>query len=117
MKVRPLDALHRIVYLDHIHVKTRGAGTVRVETVYRALDISMAGEKEGLGLWIAQTEGTAFWLQVVTNSGAGVGGIFIACADGLKGVPDAIEAVYPKTARPLPLTTRFWLLATQRRRA
>jgi putative transposase len=72
---------------------------VRVKAVYLALGISMAGEKEILGLWIAQTEGAKFWLQVVTElKNRGVQDIFIACVDGLKGLPDVIEAVYPKTA-------------------
>ena len=98
-QARPLDALYPIVYLDCIHVKTRDAGAVRAKAVYLALGISMTGEKEILGLWIAQTEGAKFWLQVVTElKNRGVQDIFIACVDGLKGFPDAIEAVYPKTA-------------------
>lgn len=96
---RPLDALYPIIYLDCIHVKTRDAGTVRVKAVYLALGINLAGEKELLGIWIAQTEGAKFWLQVVTElKNRGVQDIFIACVDGLKGFPEAIEAVYPKTA-------------------
>jgi putative transposase len=103
-QARPLDGLYPIVYLDCIHVKTRDAGAVRVKAVYLALGISMAGEKEILGLWIAQTEGAKFWLQVVTElKNRGVQDIFIACVDGLKGFPDAIEAVYPKTAVQLCL--------------
>lgn len=96
---RPLDALYPIIYLDCIHVKTRDSGTVRVKAVYLALGINLAGEKELLGIWIAQTEGAKFWLQVVTElKNRGVQDIFIACVDGLKGFPEAIEAVYPKTA-------------------
>jgi len=96
---RPLDALYPIVYLDCIHVKVRDAGAVRVKAVYLALGINLAGEKELLGLWIAQTEGAKFWLQVVTElKNRGVQDIFIACVDGLKGFPEAIEAVYPKAA-------------------
>ncbi len=95
---RPLDALYPIVYLDCIHVKARDAGTVRVKAVYLALGINLSGEKELLGIWIAQTEGAKFWLQVVTElKNRGVQDIFIACVDGLKGFPEAIEAVYPKT--------------------
>ena len=98
-QARPLDALYAVVYLDCIHVKTRDAGAVRAKAVYLALGISMSGEKELLGLWIAQTEGAKFWLQVVTElKNRGVQDIFIACVDGLKGFPEAIEAVYPKTA-------------------
>jgi len=96
---RPLDALYPIVYLDCIHVKVRDTGTVRAKAVYLALGINMAGEKELLGIWIAQTEGAKFWLQVVTElKNRGVQDIFIACVDGLKGFPEAIETVYPKTA-------------------
>lgn len=96
---RPLDALYPIVYLDCIHAKVRDAGAVRVKAVYLALGINLAGEKELLGIWIAQTEGAKFWLQVVTElKNRGVVDIFIACVDGLKGFPEAIETVYPKTA-------------------
>ncbi|MBU2845278.1 IS256 family transposase [Acidithiobacillus ferriphilus] len=96
---RPLDVLYPIVYLDCIHVKTRDNGAVRAKAVYLALGINLAGEKELLGLWIAQTEGAKFWLQVVTElKNRGVQDIFIACVDGLKGFPEAIETVFPKTA-------------------
>ena len=96
---RPLDALYPIVYLDCIHVKVRDAGAVRVKAVYLAVGINLAGEKEVLGLWIAQSEGAKFWLQVVTElKNRGVQDIFIACVDGLKGFPEAIEAVFPRTA-------------------
>lgn len=95
-QARPLDAIYPIVYLDCIHVKVR-EGAVRVKAVYLAIGITMAGEKEVLGLWLAQTEGAKFWLQVVTElRNRGVQDIFIACVDGLKGFPDAIEAVFPK---------------------
>jgi putative transposase len=77
-------------------VKVR-EGAVRVKAVYLAIGITMTGEKEVLGLWLAQTEGAKFWLQVVTElRNRGVQDIFIACVDGLKGFPDAIEAVFPK---------------------
>ena len=93
---RPLDAIYPILYLDCIHVKVR-EGAVRVKAVYLAIGITMTGEKEVLGLWLAQTEGAKFWLQVVTElRNRGVQDIFIACVDGLKGFPDAIEAVFPK---------------------
>lgn len=96
---RPLDALYPIVYLDCIHAKVRDSGAVGVKAVYLALGVNLSGEKELLGLWIAQTEGAKFWLQVATElKNRGVQDIFIACVDGLKGFPEAIEAVYPKTA-------------------
>lgn len=97
-QARPLDAVYPIVYLDCIHAKVRD-GAVRVKAVYIALGVNMAGEKEILGLWIAQTEGAKFWLQVVNElRNRGVQDMFVACVDGLKGFPEAIEAVFPKTA-------------------
>ena len=93
---RPLDAVYPIVYLDCIHVKIRDSGAVRAKAAYLAIGINMNGEKEVLGLWIAQTEGAKFWLSVVTElKNRGVQDIFIACVDGLKGFPEAIETVYP----------------------
>ena len=98
-QARPLDALYPILYLDCIHVKVRDAGAVRNKAVFLAIGVNLDGHKEVLGLWIAQTEGAKFWLQVVTElKNRGVQDIFIACVDGLKGFPDAIEAVYPKAA-------------------
>ncbi|QPK61954.1 IS256 family transposase [Methylomonas sp. LL1] len=96
---RPLEPVYPIVYLDCIHVKVRDTGAVRVKAVYLAIGINLNGEKKVLGLWIAQTEGAKFWLQVVTElKNRGVQDIFIACVDGLKGFPEAIETVYPQTA-------------------
>lgn len=70
-----------------------------IETVYLAIGINLAGEKKVLGLWIAQTEGAKFWLQVATElKNRGVQDILIACVDGLKEFPEAIEAVYPRAA-------------------
>ncbi len=95
----PLDALYPILYLDCIHVKVRDTGVVRNKAVYLAIGVNMEGHKEVLGQWIAQTEGAKFWLQVVTElKNRGVQDIVIACVDGLKGFPDAIEALYPKAA-------------------
>lgn len=72
---------------------------MRVKAVYLAIGVTLAGEKEVLGMWLAQTEGAKFWLQVVTElRNRGVQDIFIACVDGLKGFPEAIEAVFPKAA-------------------
>ena len=97
-QARPLDALYPIVYLDCIHAKVRDSGAVRVKAVYLALGVNLNGDKELLGLWVAQTEGAKFWLQVTTElKNRGVQDIFIACVDGLKGFPEAIEAVFPKT--------------------
>lgn len=96
---RGLDPLYPILYLDCIHVKVRDAGAVRNKAVYLAIGVNKEGHKEVLGLWIAQTEGAKFWLQVITElKNRGVQDILIACVDGLKGFPDAIEAVFPKAA-------------------
>lgn len=122
LQTSPLDALFPIAYLDCIHAIVRDAGAVRVKAVYLALGVNLNGDKELLGLWVAQTEGAKFWLQVVTElKNRGVQDIFIACVDGLKGFPEAIEAVFPKTAvqlcivhvvrKRLPqavLTAEFW---------
>jgi hypothetical protein len=90
--------------MDCIHVKVRDSGAVRVKALYLAIGVNLEGIKEVLGLWMAQTEGAKFWLQVVTElKNRGVADIFIACVDGLKGFPDAIEAVFPKTAVQLCL--------------
>lgn len=95
---RPLDALYPIVYMDAIRVKGRGNGHVVNKAVYLAIGITLDGVKEVLGMWVAETEGAKFWLQVVTElKNRGVQDIFIACVDGLKGFPEAIEAVYPRT--------------------
>lgn len=95
---RPLDKLYPIVFLDCLVVKTREDGRVRNKSVYLALGVNMEGQKELLGLWIANTEGAKFWLNVVTElQNRGVEDIFVACVDGLKGFPEAIETVFPDT--------------------
>ena len=95
---RQLEAVYPIVYLDAIQFKVRDSGHVRNKAVYLAIGITVSGLKEVLGLWIAQTEGAKFWLQVVTElKNRGVSDIFIACVDGLKGFPEAIETVFPQT--------------------
>ena len=93
---RPLDALYPILYLDALQVKVRDGAHVRNKAIYLASGVNLSGIKEVLGLWVAQTEGAKFWLQVVTElKNRGVPDIFIACVDGLKGFPEAIEAVFP----------------------
>ena len=95
---RQLDAVYPIMYLDAIQFKVRDSGHVRNKAVYLAIGITLSGLKEVLGLWIAQTEGAKFWLQVVTElKNRGVQDIFIACVDGLKGFPEAIETIFPQT--------------------
>ncbi|WP_420615552.1 IS256 family transposase [Candidatus Palauibacter sp.] len=95
---RPLDAVYPIVYLDAIHVKVRSRGHVQTHAVYLALALNLEGNKELLGLWVGEAEGTKFWLSVLTElRNRGVEDILIASIDGLKGFPEAIESVFPKT--------------------
>lgn len=95
---RQLDAVYPIVYMDAIQFKVRDNGHVKSKAIYLAIGVTMDGLKEVLGLWIAQTEGAKFWLQVVTElKNRGVTDILIACVDGLKGFPEAIESVFPQT--------------------
>jgi putative transposase len=95
---RQLDAVYPIVYMDAIQFKVRDNGHVKSKAIYLAIGVTLDGLKEVLGLWIAQTEGAKFWLQVVTElKNRGVTDIFIACVDGLKGFPEAIESVFPQT--------------------
>jgi putative transposase len=97
-QTRPLDAIYPIVYLDALVVKMRAEGRVENRAVYVAIGINLEGQKEVLGLWTSANEGAKFWLQVLTElQNRGVKDIFIACVDGLKGFPQAIETVYPKT--------------------
>ena len=95
---RPLDAIYPIVYLDCIVVKVRQDKRVINKAIYLALGINMEGQKELLGMWLSETEGAKFWLNVLTElQNRGVNDILIACVDGLKGFPDAIQTVFPAT--------------------
>ena len=95
---RPLDAIYPIVILDALVLKIRDNGSVSNKSAYLAMGINMEGKKELLGIWLAQTEGAKFWLQVITElKNRGVEDILIACCDGLKGFPEAIESVFPRT--------------------
>ncbi len=97
-QARPLDRVYPVLYFDCLFVKSRQDGPVRNKAVYLALGINLQGEKELLGMWIAETEGAKFWLSVFNElKSRGVEDCFIACVDGLKGLPEAIEAVYPQT--------------------
>uniref|UniRef100_UPI000489F0A6 IS256 family transposase n=4 Tax=Zooshikella ganghwensis TaxID=202772 RepID=UPI000489F0A6 len=90
--------VYPIVYLDCIMVKVRQDKRVVNKAVYVALGVNLEGQKELLGLWLGEQEGAKFWLSVLTElQNRGVQDILIACVDGLKGFPDAINAVYPKT--------------------
>jgi len=93
---RPLDEVYPIVYLDCLVVKIRQDRRVINKAVYLALGVNMEGHKELLGMWLSENEGAKFWLNVLTEiQNRGVKDILIACVDGLKGFPDAINTVYP----------------------
>lgn len=95
-KNRPLDAIYLIVYLDCIVVKVRQDSRVINKAVFLALGINLDGQKELLGMWLAENEGARFWLNVLTElKNRGLNEILIACVDGLKGFPEAINTVYP----------------------
>lgn len=95
---RALEPLYPIVYLDALYVRMRDNGQVQNRAVYVAIGVNVEGYKEVLGLWTSSNEGAKFWLQVLTElRNRGVQDIFIACVDGLKGFPAAIETVYPHT--------------------
>ncbi len=94
---RPLSAVWPIVYFDGITVHVRGAnGRVSQHTIYVALGVDLAGQKELLGLWLGENEGAKFWLSCLTDlKNRGLGDIFVACIDGLSGFAEAIRAAYP----------------------
>jgi transposase-like protein len=97
-QARPLATIYPIVWLDAIHYKIRDNGKVAGKAVYTILGVTLDGRKEVLGLYISEHEGANFWLQVLTDlSNRGVQDILIACVDGLKGFPEAIEALFPNT--------------------
>ena len=93
---RPLETMYPIVYFDALRLKIRDEGVVRNKAVYLALGIDASGHKEVLGMWIEQTEGAKFWLKVFNElRNRGVNDVLIAVVDGLRGFPEAIEAVFP----------------------
>jgi putative transposase len=95
---RPLEAIYGIVYLDALYVKMRHEGRVENRAVYVAIGVDLDGRKEVLGLWTSGSEGAKFWLAVLTElKNRGVKDILLACIDGLKGFPQAIETVFPET--------------------
>jgi putative transposase len=96
-QTRPLDAVYPIVWLDGIVIKAHHGKLVINKSVHVVLAVNLRGEKEVLGLWIAENEGAKFWLQVLTElQQRGVKDMLIACMDGLKGLPDAVQSVFPK---------------------
>lgn len=95
---RPLEAVYPFVFLDCMHYKVRDNGSVESRAIYNILGITREGKKDLIGIYLSENEGAKFWLSVLTDlKHRGVEDILIACIDGLKGFPEAIEAVFPKT--------------------
>src|SRR3954452_6654912 len=94
---RPLEPIYGVLYLDALYVKMRHEGRVENRAVYVAIGIDLEGQKDVLGLWTSNNEGAKFWLGVLSElKNRGVKDVLIACIDGLKGFPRAIEAVFPE---------------------
>src|SRR6201987_5092398 len=95
---RPLEPVYGLMFLDALYVKMRHEGRVENRAVYVAIGVDMEGRKDVLGLWTSAHEGAKFWLAVLTElKNRGVRDVLIACVDGLKGFPQAIETVFPET--------------------
>lgn len=95
---RPIDAVYPIVFMDCIHYKVKEDGRVVTRAVYNLLGIDIEGKKDLIGMYSAETEGAKFWLSVLTDlKNRGLQDILIACIDGLKGFPEAIASIFPKT--------------------
>ncbi len=96
-QTRPLENLYTVIFFDAIHYKVRDEGTIQSKAVYTCYGIDLNGNREILGLWIGESEGATFWLGVCSDlQQRGVEDVLIACMDGLKGLPEAIESVFPK---------------------
>jgi putative transposase len=95
---RPLEDVYPVVFLDCMVLKIREGGTVQRRACYLALGVTVDGDRDVLGMWFQENEGAKFWMQVLTDlKQRGVGDILICCVDGLKGFPEAIEVIFPKT--------------------
>jgi putative transposase len=95
---RPLEDVYPVIFLDALVLKIREGGSVQRRACYLALGVTLEGDRDVLGMWFQETEGAKFWMQVLTElKQRGVQDILIACVDGLKGFPEAIEAIFPKT--------------------
>jgi putative transposase len=95
---RPLEDVYPVILLDCLVLKIREGGSVGRRACYLALGITVDGDRDVLGIWFQETEGAKFWMQVLTElKHRGVSDILICCVDGLKGFPEAIEAIFPKT--------------------
>jgi putative transposase len=97
-QTRPLDEVYPVMYIDALIVKVRDGGQVRNKAAHLAIGIGLDGIKHVLGIWITETEGAKFWLSVCTDlRNRGVRDVLVVCCDGLTGLPDAIETVWPRT--------------------
>jgi transposase-like protein len=95
---RPLEPVYAVVFFDALRVKIRDEGVVRNKAVYLALGVQRDGTRDILGIWIETTEGATFWMKVFNDlKTRGVNDILIAVTDGLKGIPEALGAVFPAT--------------------
>ncbi len=96
-QARPLEPVYAIVFFDSLRIKIRDEGVVKNKAMYLAIGMRCSGHKEVLGIWIEQTEGAKFWLRVMTEiRNRGTHDVLIAVVDGLKGFPEAINAVFPE---------------------
>jgi putative transposase len=97
-QARALEDIYAVVFMDAIHYKIRQDGKVISKAAYTCMGIDLQGRVDVLGLWLAESEGAHFWQTVLSDlKSRGVKDILIACVDGLKGFPEAIEAIFPKT--------------------
>src|SRR6476620_5245574 len=95
---RPLEDVYPVIFLDALVLKIRESGSVQRKACYLALGVSVEGERDVLGMWFQETEGAKFWMQILSElKQRGVADILLCCVDGLKGFPEAIEAIYPNT--------------------
>jgi len=97
-QARPLSAVYAIVFFDAIHYHVRHEGKVVNKAAYTCLGVDLKGRKDVLGLWVGENEGAHYWLGIMNElKNRGVDDILIACVDGLKGFPEAINSAFPKT--------------------
>jgi len=95
---RPLDDVYPVIFLDALVLKIREGGSVQRRACYLALGVTVEGERDVLGMWFQESEGAKFWMQILSElKQRGVSDILLCCVDGLKGFPEAIEAIYPTT--------------------
>ena len=119
---RPLESIYAVIFFDAIHYKIRFEGKVSSRASYTCLGIDLDGNLDVLGSWISEKEGAHFWQKVMSDlKSRGVEDILIACVDGLKGFPEAIEAIFPRTLVQLcvvhQIRTSLRYLATKHRKA